>query len=474
MSNAFPLLAFALVFVVAQRSLSLGLLAAIGVGYFSGIVRANFQSIATTFFFDAGIAGLYASILFGHTAMLKKAIMSPGGQFMLLLVGWPLFLTMVPVNHFFVQLIALRGSVWLLPIAIIATRFKKKDLFLLARGFAVLNIIAFGVGTYISINGVETLYPRNEVTRIIYNSKDVRSSDSSDTSYRVPSVFLSAHAYGNTMVLTIPILMGAVAYRRRGVIERGLLVAGVVAAIFGILYCAARQPMWVLGLILVVTWFQTGLSPKVGIFLALLAGIGLYSAAKSERFQRGFSTTTSPDGDRSYTFNRVYSSLNYDALDTFFKYPMGAGMGSSVGTSLPYFLSHVQPETIGHENEYSRIQVDQGWIGLSLWLAYILWSHFPRPKTLDRDMDFPLRMIHSTTGLFWATAFIGVGLLSSIPASAIMLLNMGFMVGQRDEGSRAIRLHKRLQTLKERHLASRLENFGNIGVRKPTAIQRKA
>ncbi len=236
----FPILAFCLVFVVSQRSLTFGLLGTIAVGYFSGIVRANFQSIATTFFFDAGIAGLFFSCIFGHTRAIRKAVFSQSGQFCLLLIIWPLILSMAPVNNFWVQLVALRGSVLLLPIFIIATKLTKDDALLLARGFAVLNLIAMVIGIWIYFVGVEKFYPVSAVTRIIYNSQDAGAA----AKHRIPSTFLSAHAYGNTMVLTLPMLMGSLLQRKRFPIDATLLSLGVIAAIVGILLCAARQPLW--------------------------------------------------------------------------------------------------------------------------------------------------------------------------------------------------------------------------------------
>ena len=439
----FLILAFFLVFVLSQRSIALGIMGAIGIGYFSGIVRANFQSIATTFFFDVGVFALYLSVFLGHTPKLKKAIYSQSGQFVLILIFWPIFLSLIPINNFYVQLVALRGNVWLLPFLIIATLLKKEDVFVIARGFAILNVIAMVAGVYIYFNGVESLYPINDVTRVIYGSKDVVGGR-----YRIPSIFLSAHAYGGTMVLTLPFLLGAFAYYNRSIFERALMVAGIAGAISGILFCAARQPIWMLGLIMVSTWVQTGLSPKVGIILALFLGSGLYAMSGNERFQRGISLEVG-DGDKNYTFNRIYGSVNEELFDTILAYPLGAGMGTSVGTSIPYFLSDYQPIPIGAENEYSRIAVDQGWVGLGCWLAFLFWSHYPFPSARSPSQAFLLRMLHSTTGLYWATAFIGTGTLTSIPSSAIMLLSMGIIVSQRESEKRHTRLKNKRRHRRE-------------------------
>ncbi len=101
----------------------------------------------------------------------------------------------------------------------------------------------------------------------------------------------------------------------------------------------------VLGLVMIATWIQTGLSLSVGLMLFSIVACGLYFSNFSDRLQRGF-TIDVGDGDTSYTYYRIYGSVNEGLIYDFFKYPLGAGMGSSVGTSLPYFLADVQPEAI--------------------------------------------------------------------------------------------------------------------------------
>jgi hypothetical protein len=445
----FPICAFFAVFVLCQRSIGLGVLASFAIGYFSGVTRANYQSVATTFFFDGGVLGLYFSVFLGHTFKFTQALRSSTGQICLLLVAWPAFLTLVPVNHFLVQLVALRGTIWLLPFVLIASQLKKKDFLTLAIGIAVLNLITLAVSSYLYVNGVPSLYPKNEVTRIIYNSADVAGGY-----FRIPSTFLSAHAYGGTMVLSMPFLLGPLVNRQSSIFLKTLLAAGLIAAIFGVLMCAARQPLWALGLIVIATWAQTGFSVKFGAALAVLVAIGLYLISTDERFQRGM-TLDIGDGDKMYTLNRVSNSINEGLLETFLKYPFGAGMGSSQGTNLPYFLAKDAPSEIGAENEYSRIQVDQGWVGLGLWLFFLYWCHFPLPKSTDKEMGFYLSFLHSSTGLFWATAFIGTGTLQSIPQSALMLTAMGIVVSQRELERKKIRNLRRLKLMRQK--------IGNVG-----------
>lgn len=58
------LLSFGLCYWAGRRSLPSGLIAALGVGYGYGIMRANVPETFSHFIFDAGVVGLYATQLF--------------------------------------------------------------------------------------------------------------------------------------------------------------------------------------------------------------------------------------------------------------------------------------------------------------------------------------------------------------------------------------------------------------------------
>ena len=58
-SALIPVAAFSITLLATRRSLGWGVLAVFGVGYFSGVIRANFLSPYTTFMFDFGLLGLY-------------------------------------------------------------------------------------------------------------------------------------------------------------------------------------------------------------------------------------------------------------------------------------------------------------------------------------------------------------------------------------------------------------------------------
>jgi len=52
--------------------------------------------------------------------------------------------------------------------------------------------------------GVEPFFPRNEVTYLIYKSKDIAGH----TAYRIPSFFNNSHSYAGAVMVTLPLLLG--------------------------------------------------------------------------------------------------------------------------------------------------------------------------------------------------------------------------------------------------------------------------
>src|SRR5262249_21642804 len=186
--------------VGVRRPPGLGFVVVFATGYFNGIIRANFLGVFTTFMFDAALLGLYLGTAIGHPALAREMWAGRAGRFCLFLIGWPAVLSLVPVNDLLVQFVALRATVFFLPVMLIATRMSSADLGLMARGLAVLNLCALVGGVYVYQNGVAALYPENAVTQIIYNSKDVGGFEY----HRVPSTFLSAHAYGGGLLPSLP------------------------------------------------------------------------------------------------------------------------------------------------------------------------------------------------------------------------------------------------------------------------------
>jgi hypothetical protein len=416
----FPLVAFVTALLCTLRSLGLGFLAVFAVGYFHGVIRANYLGVATTFLFDAAVLGLYLGFFAGRSRDAAGVWRSRAGQWTLVLILWPVVLTLFPVNHFLVQLVALRATVWFLPVILVATRLRADDLALIARGLAVLNLAALGGGLYVYQNGIAALYPENAVTSIMYRSNDVAGYQY----HRVPSFFLTAHAYGGAMLFSLPLLLGALFGPRAWAADRALAAAGAAAAAGGIMLCAARVPAAQFLLASVVAWAVSRFHPGVGLAAAALIAAAVAVAAGNERLQRAVTL-----GDTEVVTDRIQGSANENFLELMIDYPAGAGMGSSYGTSIPFFLAAYAPRGIGLENEYSRILVDQGLVGLGLWLAFLAWVFTrPPPVRFRAPWGGGVVLMFALALAVWGTAFLGAGVLSSIPGSVLLLAQVGVLL----------------------------------------------
>lgn len=416
MDPVFPLVAFALALFGTRQSLGAGVLAVFAVGYVNGAVRANYLGVLTTFMFDAALFGLYLGWYLFHRRLAAHTWHGTVGRFTLALMLWPTALSLLPVNHPLVQLVALRATVWMLPLVLIARRLSAADLRVVATGLVALNLMALGVGVYLFQFGVPSLFPRNAVTEIMYKSQDIAGGH-----FRIPSTFLSAHAYGGAMVGSLTFLVGRLLAPGAGLLTRGWLTAGILAALAGVFMCGARSPAVVGVITAVIAWAVSGFSLRLGLAIAAIVAAGVYLASADERLGRASTLT-----DTDMIGQRAAVSANDHFLTLIAAYPLGAGMGSGYGNSIPFFLSSVAPKQIGLENEYARILVDQGWVGLALWLWFVGWL-YARPPAGQLDVT----LMYAFTLTCWLTAFIGAGLLSSIPGTALMLVQMGVVAAHR-------------------------------------------
>lgn len=407
-------LAFVACWASARRSLGDGLGVTLTCGYFFGILRANFLDGATHFFFDAASLGLYVG-LFRHS--------SPGGdalarKWLLPLVGWPALVLFVPHQHFLVQLVGLRAAIFFLPYVVIGARLSESDLMRLARWLAVLNLLALLFGALEYTLGVARFFPYNAVTEIIYRSGDVGA----DRHLRIPATFGSAHAYGGMMIASLPVLLAGLLGAKRAR-DAALQGAGTFAAAIGVFLCAARQPAIYLFALGAYVLFVVRLSSARRMMaLLLIVGIGAV-VVSSDRFQR-FTTLSDTEG----VVSRIEASANLSFLELVVEHPMGEGLGSAAGTSIPYFLADVARPQIGMENEWGRIALEQSLIGLALWLTFVVstLARMPRGgRAAVTATGVGRRLMWAYVGLAWGTAFIGTGMLTSIPTTAMTLLFMG-------------------------------------------------
>jgi hypothetical protein len=403
---------------LGRRSLGQGLAAVLAVGYAYGILRAQFLDPFTHLLFDFAVLGLYVSqFVLVRRDPARRLRSREISLWMAVLIGWPLVLFLLPVNHFLIQLVGLRAAIYFLPFALLGAWAVEHDLDQLARATAALNLLAFGFAVAEYAIGVPAFFPINAVTEIIYASGDV-----GDSQLRIPATFTSAHAYAGTMVATLPFLIAR--WQAAGIsrAEKTFFAAAIVASSLGIFMAAVRLPVVILFIELAVLVLSRKLPPRVFVGLAVLGSVVGYVVADNERLQR-FTTL----GDSELVTSRISSSVNASLVDLLVEYPLGGGLGSAAGTSVPYFLQDLAGTQIGIENEYARIAMELSPVGLAIWIGFIVWALVRRPPQLSRDWLLGANIMRAFVLVSWATAFIGTGMLTAIPATTLLLLQMGIL-----------------------------------------------
>jgi hypothetical protein len=399
-----------------RKSLARGLVIVLFWGYFYGIIRANFLSTATYFIFDCSLTGFYlarAKDLFGHASRRTGRIKI----WVILLIGWPCILCFVPFQDILVSLVGLRGNIFFLPLLLVGAHLTSKDLENTAKGLAVLNLVSLGFAVTEYLVGVTKFYPQNAATRIIYASNDVAGY----TYHRIPAIFVTAHVYGGAMVLSLPLLFGFWARAQDSAKAKLLALLGMVAAFFGILLSATRLN-FVLGAAVALVMLVGGAIPmkkKVLIFAAL-AGIG-FLAASNERMNRFKSL-----GDSHGVVSRVSGSVNRSFWEIIDEYPMGNGLGGG-GTSVPAFLMDRIHRPVMIENEYGRIALEEGLVGLALWLSFLLWFLVSSAAFVKTVWQSGRRVAWVCCLAYFLTGPIGIGLFTSVPGSLVLFLLMGWV-----------------------------------------------
>jgi hypothetical protein len=389
------------------------------VGYFYGITRANFLDGYVYFLFDAAVCALYlGQFVFNERREFERV--KPVRVWVICLIGWAVVMFLMPLQHPLIQLVGLRGSTLFVPFLLLGGRLSNTETGQLALGIAVLNLFAllFALGEFVL--GVPAFYPYNAVTEIIYRSNDVANH----TAFRIPATFAHAHVYAGTMLATIPLLFGGVVQPRQPTWKRLLLLAGLVAALLGIFLSAARSGVILAAVLLLVATFSGALRVNAWLaWIALLLGVG-YLVSGEERLQR-FTSLQNADA----LVDRIAGSVNLNFLELLFDYPMGNGLGGG-GTSLPADLVPLLHNPIGLENEYSRLLLELGLVGLLLWVAFFVWLLWRSRPTRQHAWWAGCSLMWWLTLITVITATLGTGMMTAVPQSVLMFLSMGFLVSR--------------------------------------------
>ena len=404
-------------YVAARCSLPSGVLTVLAIGYAYGILRANLLQTFSHFIFDAAVVGLYLGQLRIFTQRASNAEFRKLRRWVGFLTLWPILLFILPMQDPLIQLVGLRGHVFLLGFLLVGAMLQSEELYRLAVGVAVLNLLAFVVAGMEYFLGVEHFFPENAVTEIIYSSQDVANY----TAFRIPSVFTSAHAYAGTMVMTLPLLLGAWFQRHQGDWHRPFLFLSLIVSILGVFLSATRSHFIVMSVVLLISLVLSRLKLASRlVWMVALVGVALVVSGQ-ERLQR-FKELSGAE----LLGQRLTVSVNSSFFEVAAKYPLGNGLGGG-GTSIPYFLQDRLKNRVLIENEYARILLEQGIPGLCLWVAVIVWM-FTRHANDSRDRwSFGHRMAWFTCAAYFATGLIGTGLLTSIPQTCLLLLMTGWI-----------------------------------------------
>jgi hypothetical protein len=406
-------------YVLGRRALWAGFMATMVVGYFYGIVRANLESRFSHFIFDFAVVGFYLALITRHDSPIQRFKMRRIMPWVLALAGWPLLLMLLPLQPPLVQLVGLRAQIFFVPFLLVGTMLDGSEMRNIAVGLAILSLIEIGFALAEVKFGVPLFYPVNAVDQIIYNSTDVAIGDT--TAFRIPATFVQSAAYGGNMALILPLLLGAMIQAPRGSLRRKLLLIALGVSTIGVFLSASRSWATLLFVLGIAATFSGRIRnfPWFG-WIGLLATVGMLVFV-SPRMQR-FVTLK----DTTYVKERVSKSMNSSFLEFALQYPLGNGLGGG-GTSLPYFLESQLRNPVATENEYGRIMLEEGLPGLALWLSFIFWT-LTRPLPRDTDPWYLGKWLARVTLVYcFMTAITGTGLLTSIPATALILVLAGWI-----------------------------------------------
>jgi hypothetical protein len=414
------LIAFVACYVAGRRALWAGFMATMVVGYFYGILRANLESRFGHFIFDFAAMGFYLALLTRRETPIQRFKIRRVMPWVLALAGWPLLIMLLPLQPPLIQLVGLRGQIFFIPFILGGAMLDGSDMRKIAFGLALLSLIEIVFALAEAQLGVPYFYPMNAIDDIIYKSIDV-AVGATTTVFRIPGTFVQAAVFGGSMAAALPLLLGAMIQERRRGSRRKLLLIAMGVSALGVFLSASRSQATLLFVLAIAATFSGRIKnfPWFG-WVALLAVVGTLVAV-SPRMQR-FVTLE----NTSYLKNRVSSSVNSSFLTLAWEYPLGNGLGGG-GTSMPYFLQPELRDPVVIENEYGRIMLEQGLPGLALWLSFIFWI-LTRPLPQETDPWYLGKWLARVLLFFcFMSAPTGLGLLTSIPGTALLLVFAGWI-----------------------------------------------
>ena len=421
--------AFGVAYWYGRRSLVAGVTAVLAVGYVHGIIRANLFEVLAYFIFDFAVIGLYIALYTQRMEPEEQRKIRKIKPWLMLLILWPTFLLAFQYQEPLVQIVGLRAAVFFLPFLLIGARLDDHQVYRLSLSLAVLNLLAFAMAVVEFVVGVDTFFPRSHLTEIIYISTD--AIEGRLDVFRIPSTFSNSHSYAGTMVMTIPFLAGAWIQKHSRRWHGNLLLAALLCSILGVFMAASRINIVVLLLLLTVLPFAPRVKAMARIAWVFAAiGLGIY-IANEPRLQRVLTLKNT-----ELVAERIEMGVNEDFVDLAMKFPFGNGLGGG-GTSMPYFLEQRVRNKNMMENEYAHIMLEQGIIGLAIWISFIGWSFTRRAIHRKERWYMGRRLAWLAGASYMIISFIGTGAFYAIPQSCLLLMSMGWFTVPQPRQTRA-------------------------------------
>jgi hypothetical protein len=132
--------------------------------------------------------------------------------------------------------------------------------------------------------------------------------------------------------------------------------------------------------------------------------------------------------DTQFLTERWSGSVNREFFELMSTYPLGRGLAGG-GTSIPYFLQDRFEASVVMENEFARILLEQGIPGLFIWGLFMVWvvTKGARAGPSKSTWFLARRLVWGTAVAYFVLALTGIGLLTSIPQSMLLLLGIGWI-----------------------------------------------
>jgi hypothetical protein len=327
---------------------------------------------------------------------------------------------------FLVQLVGLRSSLLFVPTLAFATRMTERDAQEFSSWAGVSAVVATGFAIAELAFGVETFFPLNAATDRLYQTFAVDGQ-----TLRLPACFASSHLYGGTLVGLIPFLWGRLEGPLR---KRGLTVLYLACAASAAFLCSSRIPVLLLAA-LVLTIVALGWRSPILTICAVAAVVVIWVVVGAEERFRRYETL----GREDVVTERVHWSVNNGLLDIIVDAPLGHGLASAVGTSIPYFLAEDALPQEGLESEVSRVALELGVFGLVVWVLFGVRSLVGAFVAAQRSKKLSDALMFVSLGVTAATALIGVGVMSAIPTTLLIFLQIGWLLRREVEFSRRVR-----------------------------------